>query len=390
MSILDNYRDIASQGLEEAHSLPFPVYSNHQVWQLEADEVFRKEWVFICCEQELPNEGDYFAFQLAGEAIVILRGKDDQLRALSNNCRHRGTPLLPQGFGQLGKTGKSNTLIVCPYHAWAYETDGALKAAPLTGKIAVDKQSHCLPIFNLQSWHGLLFINLSENPQPLSQRLQGLDDYIELFEIDRFKQGYSAGIEPWQANWKLAMENAMESYHLFKVHENTLEQTTPTRDAFYIAGSSEWSLTGGKMAQKTNKIMKWLAGDYPKAFDHYVLISLPPSFVGILTYESFDWVQVLPVDEKNSVIRSGGIAESVKGHDDKKVKEFTQAFFQEDKEICEKVQQGMSSRQGHGGKLVEMERIVVDFHQYIASRLFGTDVSDFHQDDQAVLFIQDG
>lgn len=381
MDILENYREIAEADIDDAQSLPFSAYSSAPIWQLEEEQVFRKEWVFMCSEQKLSKPGDYFAFQLVGEALVIIHGKDGQFRALSNNCRHRGTPLLDEGFGQLDKH------IVCPYHAWTYETDGELKAVPLAGKIKVDKKSHCLPEFHLQSWHGLLFINLSENPQPLSQRVQGLDDYIELFELDRFQEGYFREPETWKANWKLAMENAMESYHLFKVHENTLEKTTPTRDAYYLAGSSEWSLTGGRMAQKTSKIMKWLTGDYPEAYDHYVLVSLPPSFVGILTYDSFDWVQVLPIDEQHCEIRSGGISKSKSGFSEQYVKGFVEEFFQEDKDICERVQQGMNSKLGHGGKLVEMERIVADFHQFLARRLFGSESSEFFQGEKASLFL---
>lgn len=377
---LEAYRDIAAASLEEAQSLPFPAYVDADIWNLEADKLFRNEWIFICAEQQLPQAGDYFAFQLAGEELVIIRGKDEQLRALSNICRHRGTPLLPTGFGQVEK------YVVCPYHGWAYEQDGKLKAVPMAGKIKVDKKEHCLPAFNLDSWNGLLFINLADNPSPLSERLDGIDEFIAGFDIGRFTKGHRGGEESWKANWKLVMENAMESYHLFKVHEKTLETNTPTRDAYYIAGCSEWSLTGGKIKQ--NKIMKWLAGKYPEMYDHYVLISLPPSFVGILTYESFDWIQILPINETESLVNSGGVAESVKSYDYGYVKEFTDAFFAEDKEICERVQKGMNSKLTKGGKLVEMERIVVDFHQYIASRLFGTEPHAYVQAEKAEIFLQ--
>ena len=380
---LEAYRTIAAASLEDAHSLPFGAYSDASIWQLEADKVFRNEWIFVCSQQQLPNDGDFFAFQLAGEALVIIRGKDGQLRALSNICRHRGTPLLPEGFGNVEK------YVVCPYHGWAYEQNGDLKAVPMAGKTKVDKKKHCLPEFVLESWHGLLFVNLSADPEPLVQRLQGIDEFIAGFDIDRFVQGHKGAKEVWAANWKLAMENAMESYHLYKVHEQTLETTTPTRDAYYIAGCSEWTLTGGKMKQSQSKLMKWLSGEYPEMYDHYVLISLPPSFVGILTYESFDWIQILPINEKKSVIYSGGIAESLKGYDNRYVKEFTEAFFAEDKEICERVQQGMESTLSSGGKLVEMERIVVDFHQYLATRLFSSQPDDFYQAEEASLFLID-
>ena len=380
---LEAYRTLAAASLEDAHSLPFSAYSDAAIWQLEAQKIFHREWVFVCSKQQLPKAGDFFALRLAGEALVIIHGHDGQLRALSNICRHRGTPLLPEGFGNVEK------YVVCPYHGWAYEQSGELKAVPMAGAVQVDKKKHCLPEFLLESWHGLLFVNLSSDASPLMARLEGIDEYIAGFEIDRFVKGQQGNKETWASNWKLAMENAMESYHLFKVHEQTLETTTPTRDAYYIAGNAKWTLTGGKMKSDQSKLLKWLSGDYPEMYNHYVLISLPPSFVGILTYESFDWIQVLPVNERESVIYSGGIAESLKNYDDRYVRELTQAFFAEDKEICERVQTGMESRFSSGGKLVEMERIVVDFHQFLASRLFSFQPDDFYQTEQADLFLID-
>lgn len=379
--LLQHYQTSASSKAGEAHCLPFEVYRNPAIWQEEARRIFHNDWVFICCEQELKEAGSYYAFELAGESLAIIRQDDNSLVALSNVCRHRGTPLLETGFGTTEK------LIVCPYHAWAYEKNGDLKAIPLAGKNGPDKKEHCLPVFRLESWHGLLFINLNSEAEPLMQRLDGIDDYLSGFDLAEFKAGNTGAEEYWQSNWKLAMENAMESYHLFKVHKETLETTTPTRGAFYLAGSSEWSLTAGKINQPQSKLMKWLSGDYPEMYNHYVLVSLPPSFVGILTYYGFDWIQVLPINENESFIRSGGIAKSTWGYNDKKTQEFTDAFFAEDKAICERVQRGMNSTHTQGGKLVDMERILVDFHQYLASRLFNSEPDTFYQSDNADMFL---
>lgn len=378
--ILQQYQEAASASLDQAHSLPFGAYSDSDVFQQEALAVFSNEWVFVCCEQELVNPGDYFALNLAGEPVVILRGKDGMLRALSNICRHRGTPLLNEGFGQVEK------LIVCPYHAWSYDDQGSLKGVPFPGRIAVDKKEHCLPEFHLDIWCGLVFINLSNNPQPLHQRLEGIDGYLEVFEPSAFDTAFEGQTEHWQSNWKLAMENAMESYHLFKVHKETLEQVTPTKQAFYVAGSSEWTLTAGKMIDQSSKLTKWLRGNYPEAYDHYVLVSLPPSFVGIMDYESFGWLCVLPDGEGQSVVRSGYLAKGASSKESKEAQAFTKAFFAEDKWICERVQKGMQARFGKGGKLVEMEKVVVDFHQFLASRLFGSQVDEFFESEQARIF----
>ena len=378
--LLDQYESYAGAPLESAFSLPFAVYHDEQVYRRECESVFRREWVAICGERELPNPGDYYAFNLVGESIVIVRGKDEQLRALSNNCRHRGTQLLDSGFGNIDK------MIVCPYHAWAYDDRGQLKGAPFSGNVAVEKSEHCLPQFLIDTYLGLVFINLDTGASPLSERLAGLAEYAEVFEPQRFDSALPTTEEAWHANWKLAMENAMESYHLFKVHKDTLETVTPTKQAYYVAGSAEWSLTGGKMLDNSSTLSKWFRGDYPEAYDHYLLICLPPSFVGIMTYDSFGWLTVLPVDSEHSEIRAAAVAPQSSAGEDKQSQEFTAAFFAEDKWICERVQKSMHSELGSGGKLVEMERVVVDFHQFLAARLFGCENSPFYQNPEGSVF----
>lgn len=382
-ALLSSYQASAQDCLPQAQCLPFVVYHDPSIYQLEAQKIFHQEWVFVCAQQQLANPGDYFAFTLAGEALAIIRGEDNTLRALSNNCRHRGTPLLDEGFGQLEK------LIICPYHAWAYDDLGKLKAAPFTQDTPIDKAQHCLPQFHLECWMGLIFVNLADQPAPLSHRLEGLEKYLSIFEAQRFGECYESGAENWQANWKLAMENAMESYHLFKVHKDTLETLTPSKQAYYVAGSHNWSLNGGKMVDKRGKIMKFLSGDYPEAFDHYLLISLPPSFVGIINYDSFDWIQILPNGAQSCSVRAGGMAKSANRQVDKGTQDFVSAFFSEDKFICERLQKGMHSSHTKGGSLVGMEQILIDFRQFLGRCLFKSTPEEFSKTPEAQRFFQD-
>lgn len=382
--LLSRYRQKAQASMFEAEALPFAVYHDKGVSELEADKVFRCDWNFVCAEQALAEAGSYYAFELAGEAIVIIRGQDDNLRAMSNNCRHRGTLLLDEGFGVAGKS------ISCPYHAWTYDDKGSFKGAPMPGKVTIDKQAHCLVQFRLETWHGLLFVNLDEQADALSERFKGIEKYISIYQLERFNS-YSPGEqEHWQANWKVVMENALESYHIFKVHKETLETLSPTKLAYYVAGSASWTITGGKLVDDAGKISKWLRGKYPPAYDHYQVIVLPPSLVMILDYGSLSWLHVLPEGDETCVIRSGSIFPKSVFKEDQQSQAFTQAFFQEDKWICERVQKGMHSKIGKGGKLVEMERSVVDFHQYLAARLFAADTDDFYEDENAGLFIGEG
>ena len=380
--LLNQYQNFSRQSLGQAKSLPFEVYRSSEVYQTECKSVFRNEWIFICGEHEIANPGDYFAFTLAGESLAIVRGQDSTLRALSNNCRHRGTPLLDEGFGSTGK------LIVCPYHAWSYDHSGELKGVPFAEKGEVDKNAHCLPAFHLRTMLGLIFINLSDNPSSFEKRFEGIEEYAQCFEPSRFNQALPGNTEQWQANWKLAMENAMESYHLFKVHKETLETVTPSKQAYYVAGSSEWSLTGGAMVGETSSIMDWITGKPPEIMNHYLLISLPPSFVGIMSYDSFGWISVLPIDSEHSTIRAGAAIEAGQGNESEESINFTQAFFAEDKWICERVQKGMASQCGLGGKLIDKERIVVDFHQFLASRLFDCPPTEHFDNPESTVFHQ--
>lgn len=382
MNTIEQIHRTAIAPLDTAHSLPFAAYRDQAVYEAEKAHIFTKEWIFVCMDKELPNPGDYYAMTLADEPIVIMRGDDLQLRALSNICRHRGTPILDSGFGTVDK------YITCPYHAWAYDKVGALQAIPYNNLIAVDRSDHQLPNYRVELWNQLVFVNLDPNAPALQDRLSPIAPYIKLFDANSFDQVNQGGIEEWNANWKLAMENAMESYHLFQVHDATLEPFSPTRDAYYIAGCSEWSLTGGATARKKGLLEKLVSRSYNELYEHYVLVSLPPSFVGIVSYGSFAWLSAHPMGTDKVQIRSGATFHGDAFDNSSQSAEFTRAFFAEDQAICERVQQGMRATQTKGGKLVDMERVVVDFHQFLGTRLAKLPPTTLFEDDAAATWKQ--
>jgi len=369
-SLLTRYWQATKADLAHAEALPFEVYSDPAVYALERQYAFHHEWVFACAEQQLAEPGCYFAFSLAGEPVLILRGEDAVVRAFSNICRHRGTPLVEEGFGQIEKH------IVCPYHAWTYSIAGELKAVPFAKRIAVDKSEHRLHAYELRAWKGLLFVNLTGEAGDFETRMDALDACVSAYSLERFQHGHTGQREHWSANWKLAVENAIESYHLFKVHAQTLETLTPTQHSFYLGGSSEWSLSAGKFQDAPGLLKRLFGGDAHVTQTHYTLVFLPPGFIGILDAESFSWINVLPVGETSCEVWSGGV--SLHGGTLPKAEsDFNQAFLAEDKAIVERVQKGMSARFVQGGKLVDMEEILVDFRRFLATRIFDEPVSDW-------------
>ncbi len=343
-------------------ALPFSAYREPDVFELEMERVFRGDWVAVCSASMLKDAGDYVALSIGGEPVVVLRGQDGELRALSNVCRHRGTPILDDGFGHGGS-------LVCPYHAWSYADDGAFRGAPHTGNVEIDAKRHALPRFALEIWCGVVFVNVDGQAEPLSTRLADLSDALAPFEMGRYDTALGAfDAKSWNANWKLVYENGVESYHLFKVHKKTLEPVTATRHAYYALGDARGSITGGPLEGTR---------------DHQFVVALPPSFIATLTREFFGWIAIHPVAPDRTHVVTGALAprdvSAWIGASADTNDTLTDAFLEEDRVICERSQKGMAARHSQGGQLVELERIVGDFHQFLGARLFGQVPEPIHR-----------
>lgn len=367
--MFEHIKEVAQAPMHTAQSLPFEAYSSKKFYDLEKQHIFRDEWVFVCHEKQIENEGEFINLTIADESVLIIRGSDGKIRALSNVCRHRGTKLTCETKGECKK-------FVCPYHAWSYGDDGKLLGAAFAHKDELDKNTHHLHQFNLEIWQGLVFINLSGTAETLGNRYKEVEKYLEQFNYKACIKAFESPSEQWTSNWKLAVENGIESYHLFMVHKETLETITPTKEAFYLEGGKDFSVTAGKMKSRSGGLKEWIFGEN-KTKDYYVLLSLAPNFVGILNHESLSWIAIFPTGEENCEVHIAGVNPYGTGGS-KDEQEFTQAFLAEDKEICEMVQTNMHSHYAKGGKLLDIERIVVDFHHYIASRVFNSDVEPYY------------
>lgn len=354
-------------------ALPFSAYRDVDVYELEMEHAFRGDWVAVCSVSELTEPGSYRSVVIGDELVAVVRGADGELRALSNNCRHRGTMLLDDGFGRL-----EGTSIVCPYHAWSYDHQGSLRGVPLPGSVEIDRSEHCLPNYPIEIWLGVIFVNVSGTARPLSERLAGVNELLQGYDLDRYTMqtpGFGSGEYLVEANWKLVMANAIEPYHLFKVHETTLETIHPTKTTIYLEGSAEWTVIGGDYVTHDEK-HSW----EPEAMTEfergrYLLVSLPPSFVAVITRDQWFYAIAHPDGvDKTRFIGNGFTPPELYDEQLANVEEasaFVAAFGAEDLHIMERGQASLRSRVATGGNLVEMERILGDMHQYLGARLFG-------------------
>ena len=340
---------------DPTRALPNASFRDPEWLAAEKRRIWHGDWLFATTEDALPRPGDQLPVRIGDQPVLLLRNQAGRLAALSNLCAHRGTLLVEQPAN-----GKR---IQCPYHAWTYDDAGRLLGAPFAPKDMIEKEAHRLAAYRVESWHGLVFVSLNPDVEPLAERFAAVEAHVSAREIDALRhQADGQTTEVWECNWKVAILNAMESYHLFKVHPKTLEPYTPTRGAYYITGSARATATGG-----TNK------GE-----DDYLLISLPPAFVGVLTQASFVWQAVHPIDTHRCAVRTGGAFASHRGTGVfRQIREWLRwsagahglfDFLSEDKAICERVQRGVSG-DFDPGHLLPLERVVEDFGHYLNWRL---------------------
>lgn len=184
----------------------------------ETEHLLKREWHCLGRVEEVSNPGDFFTLDLLGEPLLVVCGKDKNIRVLANVCRHRNMPVA-EGHGRT----KS---FVCPYHAWSYQLDGSLLRAPFMEDL--DASQCALPELSSEIWQGFIFVNLSTQPEPLASRLSGLDHLLANYHSEEMHHVFVEE-DLWPANWKCLLENFMEGYHLSRVHPQTLGGRTPTK-----------------------------------------------------------------------------------------------------------------------------------------------------------------
>ena len=202
--------------LAEASTLPPWAYTSEEFYRREVQTIWMKEWNFFGRADRIPNPGDYFSVDFVGVPIVVVRGKDGQVRAFSNSCRHRGAAML-RGDGNCNA-------IRCPYHSWSYDFEGKLIVAPDMEQTAGFRlEDFPLVPLKLELWAGFIFINLDPDAGPLKDYLVDLPEVLASYNFDNMvcvrRKEYTI-----EANWKIYVENAMEAYHVATVHRSTLSR----------------------------------------------------------------------------------------------------------------------------------------------------------------------
>jgi len=198
--------------MTEKLTLPARFYTDPGIFAAEQERLFAGGWVCAGRTEEVALTGQYILRDIAGESVIVTRCRDGALSALHNVCRHRGTRLCTEMHGRFPDR------IQCPYHAWTYDLDGRLLAAPHMDEApAFDKKENGLHRVAVDEWDGHLFVNLSGTAEPLEAHVAGLARRFEAWGMGTLRRGYRVTYDV-KANWKLIILNYSECLHCPVIH----------------------------------------------------------------------------------------------------------------------------------------------------------------------------
>ena len=370
--LLDALRRTASLPKDRSEATPPQAYTSLEFLELELDRIFNHEWICVGRRDEFTNPGDFRVVTVGRDEVIILRGRDGVLRALSNICRHRMMSLLT-GAGNL--KGK----ITCPYHAWTYNLDGQLSGA-LHMSETFDVRSCRLPQFAIEEWEGWLYVNLDPESAPLGPRLSPIRERLANFNLNSYQTLFRVD-EVWNTNWKILFQNFMEPYHVFVVHRATVEHALPTRLSEVQEGGPGFCLYKqgripgvayeyGEPMQNPNSALTeeeensvFLFGAFPS---HVVSVSAERTFwlslmpIGVDKVHVFWGVDVHPDAMPDGADREQRVAA---------LKASFQKINDEDKPMIAAVARNAKALAAEPGRLSHMEYTLLDFQRYLSRML---------------------
>ena len=342
-------------------TLPWGWYSDPAVLELERERIFRRSWQYVGHTGEVAEPGSFATTRVGDVPVVLVRDREDTLRAFLNVCRHRGSVLAT------GAAGRET--LQCPYHAWTYGLDGALKAAPRSEREpGFDCEGISLRAASVGVWGPLLFANPSPEAPLLTDVLSGLPQLVADAGVDvhelRFHGRSDSTVD---ANWKLVAENFLECYHCAVAHPAFSALVDVSPDAYELAPGDSFSSQFGPVRENGKGLD--IEGEVTRSQFHFLW---PNTMINIFPGRTnFSIGPVLPAGPE----RTDRFLDYFFGPeaDETWVDEllrFDDQVGAEDKVLVENVQRGVATGLIDRGRLLpESERLIADFQQRIRATL---------------------
>jgi phenylpropionate dioxygenase-like ring-hydroxylating dioxygenase large terminal subunit len=334
--------------LERGETLPAEWYTNKDLFRLEQKRIFRRTWQYVGLTEQVAQPGDFFTFTIDNVPIVLTRDLSGHLRGFVNVCRHRGSQLV------LAECGHRNTLQ-CHYHAWTYNLDGTLRAAPGSkNEPDFTKEDLSLIPVHVETWGPFIFVNLDPQAQPLHEVLGELPALVEATGLPlsaikrRVRRTYEIA-----ANWKVVVDNYLECYHCPVAHPAfadliDLDQYT-IREYDYFSTQTGPVTNAAKAGDAANlyEIGEGVqAGFYVFLWPNFTLNIYPGP--GNVSLNLFVPLAV----NKTLAIYDYCFVEAVSQDEERDFVKFIDQVQEEDIVLCESVQRGLSTGFFERGRLM--------------------------------------
>ncbi|WP_425405207.1 aromatic ring-hydroxylating oxygenase subunit alpha [Hwanghaeella sp.] len=326
-------------------SLHADAYTRPEWLKHELKTVFARSWQWVCHEERLRQPGSYVTAEIAGRPIFVLRDHDGAVRAFYNVCKHRAHHLLT-GSGSLRRT------LVCPYHGWAYDLTGQLRAARETGPLEnFQLDDVCLDSIAVETFCGFIYVNLDTGAASLSEQSDGLEDEIRRFAPDVNRLTFAHRLTyDIKSNWKNVIDNFLECYHCHIAHKDFV--TLVDMDTYKVTTHGIYS---SHMAEAGRSVNSAYSVEGATVRDHAVWWLWPNTC--LMRYPgrgNFLVLNVIPVDVNRTIETYDFYLEEPTPNEAEMdaIRYIDEVLQPEDIALCESVQRGMDTPVFEQGRIV--------------------------------------
>jgi choline monooxygenase len=330
----------------QSWTMPARFYNDPHIWEIEKDAIFHRSWNYAGHVSQLAEPGCFLTVRIHDQNILVARTREGELRAFHNVCPHRGHELL-------SGSGRKN-VITCPYHAWAFDFDGALVNARNTQDIdGFRREEFALRPVRVEVFCGLVLVNLDADARPFAEQMGALEDEIRAYvpSVDTLALAQRDTYDV-AANWKVLIDNFLECYHCHTAHKDFVDLVDMPSYRSVACGLYS-SHCSGKARSETNRAYSFKQGDVDFGYAGWYVW---PNFT-IWAYPgeaNLSVLQMNPTAPERSIeyqdwfTPGGAVTPQLKDAIDYQI----DVLQPEDIGLCESVQRGLKSKGYNQGRFV--------------------------------------
>ncbi len=365
-----------SEAVSESYTLPSSWYTDPAVYELEKQRIFYRTWQYVAHTSMFAEPGDYVTARICDQSVFVIMGQDGALRAFYNVCRHRAHELLSAPFGNV------RAAVICPYHAWSYSLDGALRGARFSAERAgFDKSKFGLRPIRLEIFVDCVFVNLDDEAESLADLVPDLEADIRA-RIPYLKDLKTVSLDSdaakvlgegeQKAGWKVVVDNFVECYHCRAAHPDFASlirmESYEVKQGRYWSGQSASAIRHENAAYPVDPAVGFQGSAAWYLWPNTTFNVLPGD-------EEFAIFVVRPIDARTS--NFDGHVLTTSGRRNEARADYTaRVLVPEDIALCESVQRGLASFGYEQGPFMtsakapgEGEQGVHHFHRLVRAAL---------------------